>query len=100
MATVHHPDAEFNGTATIGRRTLTFTEGVADMEGPPAAWRRAGYEVAAGGPAEVVVELEDMTVAKLRDLAAERDVKVPAKARKGDVVKALVESVDDDDQDS
>lgn len=86
MATVKHTDAEFNGTATIGRRRLAFTDGKAVLDGPAAGWRRAGYEVSAE---EDVTLLEDMTVAQLRDYATEHHIDVPAKARKAELVDLI-----------
>lgn len=98
MPTVHHPRAGFTGTARIGRRTLTFTDGAAPLEGPSAAWRRAGYVVSAD---EAPKGIGDMTVPELRGRAAEQGVDVPAKATKAELVAALTapdsgESGDDD----
>lgn len=41
------------------------------------------------GGQEVVVELDELTVPELRDMATERGVEVPADAKKADLVAAL-----------
>ena len=44
---VHHPDAKHTGSERVGARTVTFTDGVAEV-GVPALVRRyerAGYQV-------------------------------------------------------
>lgn len=94
MATVHHPDADYSGTATIGRRRLEFTDGQAVLHGPAASWRRAGYRVTGE---ERPALLEDMTVAELRERAEASGVEVPGKARKADIIAALTGEGDEQD---
>lgn len=100
--TVHHPDATFTGAATIGRRRLEFTDGTAVLQGPPAPWRRGGYRVTPGAQQE---RLEDFTVPRLRELAAEQGVDLTGARTKDDIVEAFAEgrtglSTDADDQDA
>lgn len=94
MPKVHHPRPGFTGAARIGRRSLEFTDGVAELVGPAASWRRAGYTVT--GDEDVANSLEDATVAELRDLAAVRGVDVPSKATKADIIWAIKADGDND----
>lgn len=93
MATVHHPDATYSGTATIGRRRLEFAEGKAALHGPATSWRRAGYRVTAD---EEPALLGALTVDELKARAEEQGVDLTGVTRKADIVAALTAGPDVD----
>ncbi len=99
MVKVTSPSPEYDHTDTYGDGTvLAFVKGVAEVEALPAPIRSyligAGYAVCDGEPAATVPaeekdNLEDRTVADLRDYAVEYGIDLDNLTRKADIVTAI-----------
>lgn len=93
MVKVTSPSPEYDHTDTYGDGTvLAFVKGVAEIEALPAPIRSylvgAGYAVSDDIPREPD-DLEDRTVAGLRDYAVEYGIDLEGLTRKADIVAAI-----------
>ena len=99
MVKITAPSVEYTATDLYGDGTsLTFVDGVAETAVLPAPIRSyligAGYAVCDGEPAATVPaeekdNLEDRTVADLRDYAVEYGIDLEGLTRKADIVAAI-----------
>jgi len=98
MVKVTAPSPEYDHTDTYGDGTvLAFVKGVAEIEALPAPIRAylttAGYTVTdsndVDGPADSADDLDERTVADLRDYAVEYGIDLEGLTRKADIVAAI-----------
>lgn len=89
MITIKTPNERFNGV----RAGLHFANGVATAEALTPVQRatvtRLGYTIEGDEPPAPEKTLDDMTVAELRDLAAERDVDLSGASKKAEILEVL-----------
>lgn len=92
---VHHPNPTFNGAEPHGARLVQFHAGVAEVTLPGLLQHyrgKPGYSVLdqglvpAPGDGEQFVDLNDLTVAALKDYAAEHGIDLSGAVRKGEIV--------------
>jgi hypothetical protein len=61
----------------------------AQLEQPGSAHNPEGAEGSAGAQPSAPSDLEDMTVAQLKDYAEAHDIDLPSDARKADIIEAI-----------
>ncbi|WP_130012140.1 hypothetical protein [Serinicoccus sediminis] len=92
---VHHPDPTFTGTAQVGAYRIPFESGRARVTQPRVLLhlQHAGYRVGEEGQVPTddgdFVDMNTLTVAQLREYAAEHDIDVTGAKRKADYVDAI-----------
>lgn len=98
MVKITAPSVEYTATDLYGDGTsLTFVDGVAETAVLPAPIRAylttAGYTVTdsndVDGPADSADDLDERTVADLRDYALEYGINLDGLTRKADIVAAI-----------